>query len=71
MKKEHPHAGATYQIFRQLDGSFGVEVTIPDTYPTMVTGFSTEAAAEAWATRHKEGVANGNSLRRTHYSRKR
>ena len=65
MKKEHPHAGATYQIVQQLDGSFGVEVTIPDTYPTMVTGFSTEAAAAAWATKHKEEVANGNSLRRT------
>jgi hypothetical protein len=64
MDRDHPHAGATYQIIPRADGGFGVEVTIPNSHPTMVTGFATEAAAEAWVARHKEGVSTGTSLRR-------
>jgi hypothetical protein len=63
-KGPHPHTGATYQLFRQPDGSFGVKVSIPDTHPTMVTEFATEVAAEAWVKNHKQQVALGNSLRR-------
>jgi len=64
MEKEHPHAGATYQVIPQSDGGFGVEVTIPNTHPTMVTGFATAEAATAWAAKHKDGIDAGNSLRR-------
>jgi hypothetical protein len=35
-----------------------VEVTIPDTHPTTVTSFTTEADAEAWISTHKQRVAD-------------
>ena len=38
------------------DGSFGVEVKIPETYPTTVSKFATEADAEAWITEHQRRV---------------
>ena len=60
-REQHPHAGATYELVHQKDGSFGVKVTIPDTHPTVVTGFSTEAAAEAWMPKHKQDVASGSN----------
>ena len=70
-KEQHPHAGATYQLVHREDGGFGVKVTIPESHPAMVTGFATEAAAEAWMARHKQEIASGNSLRRQTFSRKR
>jgi hypothetical protein len=33
-----------------------VEVAIPDTYPTTVSSFATEAAAEAWIAQDKSRV---------------
>ena len=45
------------------DGSFGVEVTIPDRYPTKVSGFATKAAAHAWITKHKRRVAESDLFR--------
>ncbi len=38
------------------DGSFGVEVSIPDTFPTTVSKFVTEADAETWIAQHKSRV---------------
>jgi len=38
------------------DGSFGVEVKIPETYPTTVSKFATEADAETWITEHQRRV---------------
>jgi hypothetical protein len=71
MDSIHPHDGATYRIVQQADMSFGVEVSIPGTHPTTVTGFATEADARAWAAKHKEGVARGDPLqRRRTYARK-
>ena len=55
--RTHPHAEATYQVVPLADGAFGVEVRIPDTSPTTVSSFDTEAAAEAWIARTKERVA--------------
>jgi hypothetical protein len=52
----HPHAEANYQVIPLDDGSFGVEVTIPDSQPTTVTKFHSEDAAEAWITDHQERV---------------
>jgi hypothetical protein len=44
---------AAYRIVPQGDDAFGVEITIEDTSPTMVTSFATEAAAEVWIEGHK------------------
>jgi hypothetical protein len=63
-KEPHPHKGATYRLVRQRDGSFGVKVSILGNHPTVVTGFATELAAEAWMAKHKQEVAQGNSLSR-------
>jgi predicted metal-dependent hydrolase len=56
MLRTHPHAEATYRIIAFDNGSFGVEVSIPDSHPTRVTTFKTEADAEAWITEHQRRV---------------
>lgn len=56
MLRTHPHALATYRVVSLEDGSFGVEVTIPDTHPTTVSKFATEADAEAWIVEHQRQV---------------
>jgi hypothetical protein len=61
--KTHPHAEAVYRVVHLADGNFGVEVTIPERYPTTVSSFDTEAAAEAWITRTKERVVTQNAPR--------
>jgi|GEM_PF-1243811 predicted metal-dependent hydrolase len=54
--KTHPHAGATYRVIVFADGSFGVEVSIPNSEPTTVSRFVTEADAEAWIAEHRQRV---------------
>ena len=56
MARSHPHAEATYVVIPLNDGTFGVEVRIPDTYPTVVSNFATEIEAESWIARHKTQV---------------
>lgn len=56
MARTHPHAEATYRVVPLDDGSFGVEVSIPATYPTTVSPFGTELAAESWIAEHKDRV---------------
>lgn len=56
MPKTHPHAEATYRVLPRGDGSFDVEVTIPDTHPTKVSPFATERDAEAWIADHQRRV---------------
>ena len=56
MQKTHPHAEAIYRVISFDDGSFGVEVTIPETYPTTVSKFAAKADAEAWITEHRRRV---------------
>ena len=56
MPKTHPHAEATYRIIPFDNGSFGVEVSIPDSHPTRVSMFKTEADAEAWIAEHRRRV---------------
>jgi len=34
MPKTHPHEEASYRVLTLEDGSFGVEVSIPDSHPT-------------------------------------
>jgi hypothetical protein len=57
MPKTHPHAEATYRVIALEDGSFGVEVSIPDTSPTKVSPFKSEADAEAWIAEHRRRVS--------------
>ena len=56
MPKTHPHAEATYRVIPLYHGSFGVEVSIPDSHPTTVSMFKTEADAEAWIDDHRRRV---------------
>jgi hypothetical protein len=56
MPRTHPHAAAAYRIVPLPDGSFGVEVTIPDSRPTTVSRFSSEEEAEAWIANHRRLV---------------
>ena len=63
MDKQHPHFGATYKIARQVDGNFGVEVTIPSAPLVNVTGFDTEGLAAAWIANHKREIASGTMAR--------
>jgi hypothetical protein len=56
MARTHPHAEAAYRVVVLKDGGFGVEVRIPDTFPTTVSNFATEAEAEAWIAEHKGRV---------------
>jgi len=56
--RTHPHAEATYRVVPLSGGGFGVEITIPDRYPTTVSSFADEAAAEAWIARDKDRVAS-------------
>ena len=53
MARTHPHAEATYAVVPLEDGNFGVEVKIPDTYPTTVSNFASQTEAEAWIAQHK------------------
>lgn len=54
--KTHPHAEAIYEVVPLNAGGFGVKVLIPDTSPTTVSGFDSQAAAEAWIASHKSRV---------------
>jgi hypothetical protein len=54
--RTHPYAEANYRVLPLDDGSFGVEVSIPDSNPTTVTKFASEEAAEAWISGHRERV---------------
>lgn len=54
--RTHPHAEAVYTVIDLPGGDFGVEVKIPDTYPTTVSSFETEAAAEEWIVQKKQSV---------------
>ena len=61
--KRHPHFGATYKIAREIDGGFGVEITIPGTQLAKVTGFATEELAAAWIATHEREIGTGTMAR--------
>lgn len=69
MTAPHPHAEATYRLIQGSDGGFAVEVSIPGSGPTKVSGFDSQAKAEAWIERHKANVATGTILQRSTWSR--
>ena len=68
-EQEHPHLGATYKIIRMKDKSYGVEVSIPDAFPAMITGLATKEDAERWIERHRNEIAKGVPQRSTFKSR--
>lgn len=55
--RTNPYVEAVYRVVTLPGGSFGVEVKIPDSNPTIVSSFETEAAAEAWIARNKQRVS--------------
>jgi hypothetical protein len=59
-QRSHPHAEAIYRVIPGGGGAFAVEVSIPESYPTKVSPFSTEADAEAWITEHRGSVQSEN-----------
>ena len=50
------HAEATYRVIPFDEGSFAIEVHIPDSYPTKISPFATEADAEAWIADHQRRI---------------
>jgi hypothetical protein len=62
-QRTHPHAEATYRVIPYGDGTFAVEVSIPENYPTKISTFATEAEAEAWITEHRRRVQSENEPR--------
>jgi len=58
MTKNLTKPNAAYQIVAQPGGSFGVQVLIEDTSPTLVTSFPTEAAAETWIENREARILN-------------
>jgi hypothetical protein len=56
MLRTHPHSDATYRVIPFDNGSFAVEVSIPNSHPTRVSLFKTEADAEAWIAEHQRRV---------------
>ncbi|HLI20155.1 MAG TPA: hypothetical protein VKV32_03495 [Stellaceae bacterium] len=69
MTAVHPHAEATYRLIPGEGGSVAVEVAIPGSGPTKVSGFDSQAKAEAWIERHKANVASGTIMQRSNWSR--
>lgn len=55
----HPHIQAAYNLIGLADGTFAVEVSIPETHPIKVSGFDTPEKAGAWIERHKANIATG------------
>ena len=63
-QRSHPHAEAIYRVIPAVGGAFAVEVSIPESYPTKVTPFPTEADAEAWIAEHRRRVQSENKPNR-------
>jgi hypothetical protein len=61
--KQHPHLGATYRIFRDIDGTICVEMMFPVAPSVKAKGFGTEALAAAWIAGHERQVATGSLAR--------
>ena len=61
LSRSHPHAEATYEVVPLDAGGFSVKISIPDTSPTTVSSFETEATATAWIASHKSRVQTQSS----------
>ena len=67
-KRTQPHAEATYRVIPIGDGSFAVEVSIPESIPAKVSPFASEADAEAWIAEHRRRMQSENKPRRWYRS---
>jgi hypothetical protein len=56
--RTHPHAEPTYRVVPLSGGAFSVQITIPDSYPTAISSFATEAVAQDWITCNRQRVAS-------------
>jgi len=69
----HPHAEAAYRVIPNEDGTFSVEVRIPDSHPTKVGPLPASADAEAWIAEQRSRVeaqsAAGSGLRKNVWRR--
>jgi len=63
-QRTHPHAEATYSVVPLANGTFSVQVVIPESYPTTVSPFATEADAKAWIGEHQRRVQSENERSR-------
>jgi len=63
-QRTHPHAEAIYSVVPLANGTFSVQVVIPESYPTTVSPFATEADAEAWIGEHQRRVQSENERSR-------
>jgi hypothetical protein len=61
-QRSHPHAEAIYRVIPGGGEAFAVEVSIPESYPTKVSPFSTEADAEAWIAEHRRSVQSEKTI---------
>jgi hypothetical protein len=71
MPQPHPHAEAVYRVIPLDDGKFAVEVSIPGSHPTKITGLDTQEAADSWIERHQAQVATGSIQNQSSWSRRR
>jgi hypothetical protein len=55
MPKTHPHAEATYRVIPFDDGSFAIEVSIPDSYPTKISPCE-QSRRQAWIVEHQRRI---------------
>jgi hypothetical protein len=63
---------AVFRIFAQDDSSYAIEVVVPDSSPTTVSSFPTEADAEKWIVSYKARVeADDGRPRRSFHGRPR
>jgi hypothetical protein len=63
---------AIFRIFAQDDSSYAIEVVVPESSPTTVSSFPTEAAAEKWIVGYKARVeADDGRPRRSFHGRPR
>jgi hypothetical protein len=67
-QRTQPHAEATYRVIPIGDGSFAVEVSIPESFPAKVSPFATEADAEAWIAEHRRRMQSENKPSRWYRS---
>jgi hypothetical protein len=63
----HPHADATYRVVALDDGTFAVEVVIPDTFPTRVIGLPSQDAADAYSQATKPARSLLGTLKRRQF----
>jgi hypothetical protein len=64
MASMNRNAEATFRILPQDDQTYAIEVSVPDSSPTLVRSFSSEQAAEAWVAGFKSRVESGVSYGR-------